>query len=68
MILWVSHIGVCRQFLDNVIEGHGALHTEVEPDTVHVLGIELNHGRKQIQVEAARLEEMPSIAGVVGTN
>jgi hypothetical protein len=31
------------------------------------LGIELDHGRKQIQVEAARLEEMPSIAGVVST-
>ena len=62
-----GHIGICRQFLDNVIEGYGALHTEVEPDTVHILGIELNHGRKQIQVEAARLEEMPGIAGVVGT-
>src|SRR5438477_7848189 len=62
-----GHIGIGRQFLEHVIEGHGALHPQVEPDTVHVLGIELNHGGEQIQIEAARLEEMPGIAGVVGT-
>ena len=61
-----GHIGIGRQFLDHVIEGHGALHPEVEPDTMHVLGIELNHGGKQIQVEAARVEQMPGIAGMVG--
>jgi hypothetical protein len=52
--------------LNHLLQSDGSLHSEVKPETVHVLGIELDDGRKQVQVEAACLEEMPGIAHMVG--
>src|SRR2546426_5750043 len=59
------HIGVRFQLVDHLIQGDGTLHPQVEPDTVHVLGIKLDGRGKQIQVAATRLEEMPGIARMV---
>ena len=59
------HIGVGLQFLQYLITCCPLTDAQIKPDAMHVLRIELDGGRKQIQIQSDRLEEMPGIFGVV---
>ena len=51
-----GHIPVGGEFLHHLIQRHWPLDLEVEPDTVHVLGVQLDRGGKEIQIQAPRVE------------
>ena len=45
------HIFVQPQFLQQFVPCHRPPDAEIEPDTVHVLRMELDGGRKQVEVQ-----------------
>ena len=53
------------EFLNDLIQRHWPLDFEVEPDAMHVLRVQLNRRRKEIQIETTRVEQMPGILGVM---
>src|SRR5436305_11022522 len=61
-----GHQGVVPQALLDLVQRDVAVEVEAEPDRVHVLGVELDGARKQVQVQVQRLEDVVGVAGVVG--
>src|SRR6266540_5067389 len=55
------HIRIRCEFLHHCVEGYCPLHPEVEPDAVHVLGVQLNRRGKEIEIQPARVEQMPGV-------
>src|SRR5215510_938288 len=56
------HIRIRVEFLQHGVEGYCPLHPKIKPDTVHVLGVQLNHRGKEIEIQPARVEQMPGIS------
>src|SRR5207237_4316029 len=44
---------------------HRPLDLEIEPDAMHVLGVQLNRRGKEIEIEATRVEQVPGIPRVM---
>ena len=59
------HMFVQPQFLQHLVPRHRPPHAEIEPDTVHVLRIELDRGGKQVEVYPQGLEQMPGVLRMV---
>ena len=55
------------KFLNNLVQGHRTLDPEVEPDAVHVLRIEFDRRREQVQIQAHCAEQMPGVSRVMGS-
>ena len=51
-----GHIFVHLKFFNHLIQRHRLLDLEVEPDAMHVLGVQLNHRRKEIEIQPPRVE------------
>src|SRR5215467_13464409 len=58
-------IFVSVEFVNHLVQRHWPLDLEVEPDAMHVLRVQLNRRGKEIQIEAARVEQMPGVLRVM---
>src|SRR5262249_44148623 len=60
-----GNISIRLEFLNHLVQRHRSLDLEVEPDAMHVLRVQLNRRGKEIEIKAARVEQVPSIPRVM---
>src|SRR4030095_4314074 len=52
-------ISIRLEFLNHLIQRHRPLDLEVEPDTMHILRVQLNRRGKEIEIKAPRFKQVP---------